>query len=272
MKDSNHILADITRRQYPLPERSWKYYQEWHNVVMMHWSVVPEILRELLPKGLDLDLHNGKAWISLISFSVKNLRHRFFPVFASIPEFEEINLRTYVIRDGKPGIYIFSAETQKRLIVVLTRIFVGIPYIKSDIDRIGNCLIAENDERNFRLTQQVMPKNPITIKMDIDYWLTERYCLYVLRKNKLYRHDIHHREWKLNKTDISLGRLRYRAGRVSVEDTKPELKHYSKKIRVLLWGRRKLLPQTTVPESSIPLSTRSGSYAMITGKGINLNQ
>jgi uncharacterized protein YqjF (DUF2071 family) len=56
MKDYNNILEDTGNRYYPLPDKPWKYYQEWHDVLFMHWPVPVDIVQELLTNGLTVDI------------------------------------------------------------------------------------------------------------------------------------------------------------------------------------------------------------------------
>lgn len=95
-----NILADTANRQYPLPERPWKIYQQWREVLMLHYRADPHALAKLLPNGLSLDSLEGEAYVSLLSLSVKGLRHRLLPPLPFLSGFNEINVRTYVIKDG----------------------------------------------------------------------------------------------------------------------------------------------------------------------------
>ena len=85
----------------------------WENIIMANYEIDPEILKPYLPKGVELDLFNGKCYISLVGFMFKNTKLFNIPIpwFGS---FEEINLRFYVTRkDGntiKRGV-VFINET-----------------------------------------------------------------------------------------------------------------------------------------------------------------
>src|SRR4051794_8028305 len=108
MSSIHHILQQTSHRPFPMPETPWKYYQEWHQVLFAHWKVPAELLSPLLPPGLTLQLYEGEAWVSLVAFTVKKLRPRIFPPFPPLSNFHEVNMRTYVLRKGKPGIYFLS--------------------------------------------------------------------------------------------------------------------------------------------------------------------
>ena len=69
----------------------------WENIIMANYEIAPEILKPFLPKGVDLDLFNGKAYISLVGFMFKNTKLFNIPI-PYLGTFEEINLRFYVVR------------------------------------------------------------------------------------------------------------------------------------------------------------------------------
>jgi uncharacterized protein YqjF (DUF2071 family) len=69
----------------------------WENIIMVNYEIDTKVLLPFLPNGVELDLYQGKAYISLVGFMFK--KTKLFNI--SIPKlgtFEEINLRFYVIR------------------------------------------------------------------------------------------------------------------------------------------------------------------------------
>lgn len=70
---------------------------QWENIIMANYEIDPEILYPYLPKGVELDLYKGKAFVSLVGFMFKKTKlfNVAIPWFGT---FEEINLRFYVIR------------------------------------------------------------------------------------------------------------------------------------------------------------------------------
>ena len=69
----------------------------WENIVMVNYEIASEILLKYLPKGVTLDLFNGRAYVSLVGFMFKNTTIFNVPMF-KLGTFEEINLRFYVAR------------------------------------------------------------------------------------------------------------------------------------------------------------------------------
>jgi uncharacterized protein len=69
----------------------------WENIIMANYEISPEILHPYLPNGVELDLYEGKAYVSLVGFMFKNTKIFNIPI-PYLGTFEEINLRFYVLR------------------------------------------------------------------------------------------------------------------------------------------------------------------------------
>jgi uncharacterized protein len=236
MDNIDTILNYQANRAYPIPPKKWKYYQEWHDTVFFHWKVSPLLLENYIPDGLTLDIIDGTAWVSLVVFEVRKMRMRNLPSLPYINNFHEINLRTYVIRDGIPGIYMFSIETDKFIEVLMARWLIGLPYQLADMDITTEEVWSSNkngQQLNFRFSG----KSPIKVKTKLDVWLTERHCLFQDVNKRLYRFDIHHKDWLLRKLSAKLYYIKYKAGEFDLS-VFPDKMHYCKKIRVLLWARQ----------------------------------
>jgi uncharacterized protein len=72
-------------------------YAEWRKLALFNYTIAPEALQPFMPYGTELDLWNGKCYISLIGFMFKNTRVLGLPIPGHI-NFEEVNLRFYVKR------------------------------------------------------------------------------------------------------------------------------------------------------------------------------
>ncbi|SDW00468.1 YqjF family protein [Flavobacterium degerlachei] len=88
----------------------------WENIIMANYEIDPKILFPFLPKGVELDLYDGKAYVSLVGFMFKKTKLFNVPI-PYFGTFEEINLRFYVVR--KEG------DTVKRGVVFINE---TIPY------------------------------------------------------------------------------------------------------------------------------------------------
>ena len=75
---------------------------EWRHLAMLNYEVDPDVVRPLVPAGTELDAWSGKTFVSVVGFLF--LKTRVLGV--GIPfhrDFEEINLRFYVRRQGEEG-------------------------------------------------------------------------------------------------------------------------------------------------------------------------
>jgi len=70
---------------------------KWQQLIMANYIVPEHILLPYLPKGLELNLYNGKAYVSLVGFLFKDIKIARIPILG-LGTFEEINLRFYVKR------------------------------------------------------------------------------------------------------------------------------------------------------------------------------
>ncbi|MFN5218643.1 MAG: DUF2071 domain-containing protein, partial [Sphingomonadales bacterium] len=85
----------------------------WENLIMANYAVPPEVLKPYLPAGVELDLFEGQAFVSLVGFMFKNTCLFGIPI-PFMGSFEEINLRFYVKREEQGEIrrgVVFVNET-----------------------------------------------------------------------------------------------------------------------------------------------------------------
>ena len=193
-------------RPWPLPRAPWVMAQTWEDLVFLHWPMDPDDLRARLPRGLSLDTYRGDAWVSITPFVVTGLRPRGIPAVPGLSSFAETNVRTYVTRDGKPGVWFFSLDASSRLAVTAARALYHLPYHHAEftIERTPERIRYACQRRDRHAPAgglaveygPVGPRAPAT-SGTLSWWLTERYCLYASRRGHLYRAEIHHVPWPL---------------------------------------------------------------------------
>ena len=69
----------------------------WQVLAMLNWEVEPALLTPVLPRGVELDFHQGKTFVSLVGFLFRDTRLLGIPIPGHC-NFEEVNLRFYVRR------------------------------------------------------------------------------------------------------------------------------------------------------------------------------
>ncbi|PZF74989.1 YqjF family protein [Taibaiella soli] len=243
MSTIKETLASTTHRPFAMPSGRWVYYQEWNHALFLHWEVSLETLQPLIPEGVTLDLFEGKAWVSLVGFTMNKIRPRHLPAVSLLSDFHEINLRTYVTHENKPGVYFLNIEAEKLLSVLVAKSMSGLPYEKAEMSRKGlsdgDVYRSHNPQKGFRLDVKYKIETVSYRKTPLDFWLTERYCLYVDSHKKIYRYDIHHEEWGIAPVSLVQLEVNYRKGNLEL-NAQPDRMHYSEGVKVLAWRRRKI--------------------------------
>ncbi|WP_010530252.1 YqjF family protein [Lentibacillus jeotgali] len=122
-----YILNSTAHRNSQLPCGPWVMMQQWEQLLFMHQRFPRRVLEHYLPPGLKLDTYDGDAWISVITFRVSHVRIRGFPPIPFLNRFLEVNVRTYVKRNGMKGVYFFSLDADKLPVVMGARM-ATLPY------------------------------------------------------------------------------------------------------------------------------------------------
>lgn len=226
-------------RSWNIPEEDWSYYQEWNRSIFMHWEVPYDDLRSLVPSGLELDTFEGRCWVSIVAFTMEKIRPAYLPSFSPISNFDEINVRTYVKKKGKSGVYFLNIEAGKYLSTFLSKMLSGLPYEKSQISRGDNFYTSYNPNKGFKLDLDYQIGPRISKKTPLMIWLTERYSLFLENDKEIYWYEIQHSEWDLNEVFIENLEIYYSIGNLIFNDM-PDLYQYSPGVKVLAWGMEKI--------------------------------
>lgn len=209
--------------------------QTWNDLLFAHWPVPASQVRPLLPRTLTLDTHEGRAWIGITPFVLSGLRLKGLPPLPGGSSFPEVNVRTYVIRGGRPGIHFLSLDAGHALAVAAARVAFLLPYFQArmDVRRNGEGLSFASRRGAAVFSAEYAPAGPAFTPSSgsLEHWLTERYCFFT----GSYRCDIHHRPWVLKPARGTILRNTLaRAAGIRLPDTAPLL-HYSKGVRVDVW-------------------------------------
>lgn len=243
---SHPLRSFHAHRPWPLPDRPHTFYQQWNRVWFLHYRLSPDLLQPLLPPGLDLHLFQGSAWASVVGFTMQAARLRTLPY----PQlnFDELNLRTYAIRDGKPGVYFLSIEGGSPLSCHATRAFTGLPYEPAAIRRTEK-EVSTFDSRNSRKNRHVAigyRPGPQLQADELDEFLTERYCLYHGKGSVLRRFEVHHDRWPLQELHILDLRIDFTLGPIHLTG-RPERAAYCEGVEVIAWSPERVTAPATAP-------------------------
>ncbi|WP_123864582.1 YqjF family protein [Chitinophaga barathri] len=243
-RQASQLLQHTAHRaSAEMPAGNWIWYQEWNRALFFHWKVDAELMKQLIPAGLEPDILDGHAWISVVAFTMENIRPRYLPAIAMLSDFHEINVRTYVKSGEEAGVYFLSIEAQKYLSVKLSRSLSGLPYETAGMER-------KYGERHFyrsvnKRTGNILEADYTTgpelaAKTPLDKWLTERYYLFLDKGGRWYKYAIHHAEWRLYAPEFSALRISYNTGPFNLHHTNLAAVHYSDGVKVIAWPRAEL--------------------------------
>ncbi|HWR13235.1 MAG TPA: DUF2071 domain-containing protein [Terriglobales bacterium] len=241
---ADEILAVRSHRTYPLPQKPWVMRQEWHDLLFAHWEVPIETIRALVPPQLELDLWDGRAYLAVVPFVVRNLRPRGVPSLPVISHFAENNVRTYVTCRGIPGVWFFSLDAANLSAVLGARFAYTLPYFRA---RFAFATAGNTVRYSSRRLQRPKPAEfrgeyrPVSEVLEwrppdqaLERFLTERYCLYAIAAGHVYRTQIHHVPWPLQNAEARI-ELNTMTAPLGVRLENQPLLHFSKFQDVLVW-------------------------------------
>jgi hypothetical protein len=226
--------------------------QTWYSLLFAHWRVPVEDLQGRIPDALELDTFDGAAWLGIVPFGMRQVRLRGFPAIPGTSSFLELNVRTYVhARRGvaRPGVWFFSLDAASSLAVAVARTWFRLPYFRARMD-----LVREGESVRYRSRRthrgappatfdaRYGPKSGIERAADgsLEAFLTERYCLYTMRRRgELLRGDIHHERWPLRRAEAEFfGNRMAQCHGIALPRAQPLL-HFVDTLDVKIWPLRR---------------------------------
>lgn len=247
---TSRILRDVAHRPWPLPRRPWVMRQTWHDLLFAHWPVEPALLRSLVPAHFQIDTFEGSAWVGVVPFWMSGVAFRGLPALPSMSTFPELNVRTYVTAGDRAGVYFFSLDAASPLAVWGARTFLNLPYFHATMKVTSPAEVryvshrpAAGSPAEFGATYQPDSTPFHAAEGTLEWFLTERYCLYHLdRAGAPARLEIHHPRWLLQRAQASIAVNTM--GRVNgiALPARPPLLHFSRRQEMVAWLPERLRP------------------------------
>lgn len=237
-------MAPSDRHPVVPPPGPWVMVQRWHDLLFAHWRCSMSALRPLVPASLEIEAFDGTPWIGLIPFYMTGVRMRAMPPVPSTHRFEELNVRTYVTLDGRPGVWFFSLDAASTLAVIGARLGIGLPYFRASMEMTSREGVIRYTSRRWPIagpsasfaasyqgTGPAAPAAPGTL----EHFLAERYALYAGTGKRLWRGDIFHPRWEIQAASARIDHnSMIAAAGVPAADDAPLL-HFSRFQDVRLW-------------------------------------
>jgi uncharacterized protein YqjF (DUF2071 family) len=231
----------IRRRPAGLPlVRQW-----WGKLLFMHWAVSPGLLRPLVPPHLSIDTYEGRAWVGVVPFTMWGVRPYFTPAVPGLSSFHELNVRTYVHHQGVPGVWFLSMDINSRFARWGGRQFFFLPYHRAEMSlkQEGQKILYHSRRTStdappavFDAAWQYGEMLPSAEPDSLEFFLTERYCLYSVFKEQLYRCRVFHQPWPLRAAEVSAhNSTMLEATGLQHAPAGDPLVHYAEELKVDIW-------------------------------------
>jgi uncharacterized protein YqjF (DUF2071 family) len=173
-------------------------FQEWRDLLFLHWRVPAAELRPLVHPGLAIDEHGGSAWVSMTPFTLRRGRLRGLP---PLPDFHELNFRTYATHPRRgPGIWFFSLDAASAAAVGAARLSVRLPYFLARMERADGWYRSDRvwPPADFEVRYSTGASIGKAPAGSLEAFLVERYSLYSRAAGPLLWHGaVQHEPWQL---------------------------------------------------------------------------
>lgn len=182
--------------------------QQWRDLAYIHWRYDPAVVQGLLPPGLEVDTFDGAAWVGLIPFSMRGIGVPRLPAVPYFGSFPEINVRTYVRRDGIPGVWFFSLDVNRLIPAVVARTTYLLPYCWGRAsNRIEGGVLRSDVERRWPVRARshtvVRIGEPIDEPDDLSVFFSARWGLYSRGVfGGLMYAPVDHEPWPLQRAEL----------------------------------------------------------------------
>ena len=213
------VEAQAALQQRP-PNRWPVLKQRWDRLLFLHWEADSEELQKQLPPGLFIDQFEGKAYIAVVPFLMRNIRPVGVPAVPWLSHFLELNVRTYVVDEqGIPGVWFFSLDTDRWIARTVARRFFRLPYFwagmrareergdwlsyrtvrreKSELSELN----SEAAQYRYRGVGEVSVAEPGSL----EFFLLERYVLYAWhqRRRQLLSGRVWHEPYRFRAAEVT---------------------------------------------------------------------
>ncbi|MGZ9275765.1 MAG: YqjF family protein [Candidatus Limnocylindrales bacterium] len=187
--------------------RPWVLRMRWTDLLFAHWPLDPAVLRPLIPPALEVETFEGQAWLGVVPFRMEDVAPRGLPAPPVLGVFPEVNVRTYVLHHGWPGVWFFSLDAASRPTVLGGRVAFHLPYFRAamQMGRDGDFITYRSERTDDRggpaeLDVRYRPTGPAALATagSLEAWLTDRKRQFAADdQGRISRTEIRHVPWSL---------------------------------------------------------------------------
>nr|WP_321237418.1 DUF2071 domain-containing protein [uncultured Psychroserpens sp.] len=175
----------------------------WKNLILINYEIDPNVLKPFIPKGTELDFFNGKCYVSVVGFMFMNTKVLGLKLPYHI-NFEEVNLRFYVQRNGERGVVFIKEIVPKPLITLVAN---SIYHEHYQTSKMKHRWTEKDDSKCFEyhwklnndwqsITVQTNKMFSEIIDGSEEQFITEHYFGYTKHGTKTYEYEVVHPSWR----------------------------------------------------------------------------
>jgi len=199
----------MSSQDCPQPVRRAVMKQGWYDLAYIHYRYKVEEVARILPPGLEVDVCDGSAWVGLIPFSMRGIGVPGLPGVPYLGSFPEVNVRTYVRRNGIPGVWFCSLDINRLLPTIVARTTYTLPYCfgkathrKVD-DELHTSVVRRWPRGSAETKIHLKILEPIVEPSPLEIFLSARWGLYTTTRGGALRYaPISHERWPLQRAKI----------------------------------------------------------------------
>jgi uncharacterized protein len=210
---------------------------EWRYLVMLNYEIDPALLQPFVPQGTELDGWNGRIYASIVGFLFQKTRLLGIPI-PGHTNFEEVNLRFYVRRQGpegwRRGVVFIKELVPRRAIATVARLVYNENYqalpMRHRLETVNGDRYSVNSEQNtvdeaeglrvayewrFQGRWQGVaattngPLRPIEAGSEAAF-ITEHYWGYAAQRDGgTVEYQVEHPRWRVWRVDNNRGNYRF---------------------------------------------------------------
>jgi uncharacterized protein YqjF (DUF2071 family) len=242
------------------------FLADWCEMFFMHFAVAPEMLQPRVP--LEVDLFDGKAYLSLVAFTQRNLRPAFggriaAALLSPLASHEFLNLRTYVRAAGTTGIYFLSEWIPNRLAELIGPRMYGLPYHHGQLrydNTIHRCVgRVRAGQQAIQYAATPSHERRQARAGELEHFLLERYSAFTWHHGTLRRFDVEHERWTFSPARVE----RFMPDLLSATlpwlgPSLPAIAQFSTGVRDVKIGQPQIIPLARRAPSLTPRSKLDG--------------
>jgi uncharacterized protein YqjF (DUF2071 family) len=188
-------------------------FQRWRHLLFLHWEVPVDALQKHVPPELTIDTFEGRAYVGVVPFTMRDVSPWWSPSVPGISNFHELNVRTYVHKDGdRPGVWFFSLDAASSIAVIAARAGWHLPYYRASMDlAVEGGTVRYRSRRlwpgpkpadlaaTYRIGERLGRAAPGTF----EHFLVERYLLFARSGGGIDIGQVHHAPYPIHSAEVA---------------------------------------------------------------------